>query len=352
MCVVITGMISPLPNASGADYVLDTRVSQRIEATLAHDIQAPGLDADEWVAFIARPVELPGQSDCKVTIHPAGKEVNDLSELKRPLLMIRAPGRTHGAKDKFTIRATYRATLHSRNLKRANPSDTAGDGAKPQAAITLAEEEKAKFLAPAPQFDFESAEVQEWIKANDLMRDDDDESEIDYARRVFLAIKSEFKYDYRAEMDRRASNVCEEKQSDCGGLSVLFVSALRANGIPARVLVGRWAMSSKPGQKLNGVRYHQHHVKAEFFAQGVGWVPVDMASAILHDAKGDGLHYFGRDRGDFITMHIDPDVEMNTIHFGKKQTPWLQGVTFWVTGQGNLDRLTTDENWTVKPLEN
>jgi transglutaminase-like putative cysteine protease len=180
---------------------------------------------------------------------------------------------------------------------------------------------------------------------------EDDETDIDFARRVFSTIKANFKYDYRAEMDRRASVVCEDKQSDCGGLSVLFVSTLRANNIPARVLVGRWAVSSKPGQAISGVGYHQTHVKAEFFADDIGWVPVDMSSAILHDARGDGTQFFGRDRGDFLTMHIDPEVVINTIHFGRKQTPWLQGVTFWVTGQGNLEKLTTQETWVVRQIK-
>jgi hypothetical protein len=338
--------------ASGADYVIESRVAQRIEATLTQEIKAPGLDADEWVAFIAKPPELPSQGDIKVASNPAAKEVADLSDLKRTLMMIRAPGRTHNAKDRFDIRATYRATLHARRLKKVNsgvPQD--GNEAKPQAAITLSEEDKTKYLARGSYFDIESAEFQDWVKSNDLMREDD-ESDIDFARRVFSAIKSNFKYDYRAEMDRRASNVCKDKQSDCGGLSVLFVSVLRANGIPARVLVGRWAISGKPGQKLNGIAYQQHHVKAEFFAEGVGWAPIDMASAVLHDPRGDGMQYFGNDRGDFITMHIDPDVIINTIHFGRKQTPWLQGVTFWVTGQGDLKNLTTQERWVVKQIDN
>lgn len=337
------------PISSASDYVIETRMAQRIEATLTQEIKAPGLDADEWVAFMAQPPELPSQSDIKVATEPGSKQVADLSDLKRTLLMIRAPGRTQKAKDRFNIRATYRAALYSRRLKKVHSEN--GEGAKPQAAIALSDEEKTRFLARGSYFDIEAADFQDWVKSNDLMRDDD-QSDIDFARRVFNAIKSNFKYDYRAEMDRRASKVCHDKQSDCGGLSVLFVSALRANGVPARVLVGRWAVSGTPGQKLNGIAYQQHHVKAEFFAQGVGWVPVDMASAILHDPRGDGMQFFGNDRGDFITLHIDPDVIINTIHFGRKQTPWLQGVTFWVTGQGDLKKLTTQELWVVKQIDN
>lgn len=334
-------------------YVLETQPAQRIEAVLTQEIRAPGLEADEWVAFIARPIDLAGQTQVEVKSVPNGIEVTDLSDLKRPLMMIRAPGKQSGAKDTFKVVAKYQATLHSRVLRRVGASEGTTRAKPPatadlgQAAIALSDHERQQWLTRSSHFDFESGALQEWIKTNDLMRDDD-ECEIDFARRVFSTIKTGFKYDYRAEMDRRASSVCTAKTSDCGGLSVLFVSALRANNVPARVLVGRWALSSKLGEHLNGIRYHQCHVKAEFFAENVGWVPVDMSSAILHDAGGDGMQYFGRDRGDFITMHLDPDIVVNTMHFGHKQTPWLQGVTFWVTGQGNLDKLSTEENWTVK----
>ena len=40
---------------------------------------------------------------------------------------------------------------------------------------------------------------------------------------------------------------------------------------------------------LSGVEYFQWHVKAEFFARGVGWIPVDCSSAILHDKTPERL---------------------------------------------------------------
>jgi len=33
-------------------------------------------------------------------------------------------------------------------------------------------------------------------------------------------------------------------------MAVLFVTALRAQGIPARTLAGRWAKSAKPDDKI------------------------------------------------------------------------------------------------------
>ena len=52
--------------------------------------------------------------------------------------------------------------------------------------------------------------------------------------------------------------------------------------------------------------------------------------------------------GDFIVQHVDPDLLVDTVHFGKKEVQWLQSVSFWVTGTGSLDKLTTAEDWQVK----
>src|SRR5262249_50930368 len=121
-----------------------------------------------------------------------------------------------------------------------------------------------------------------WIGGADLVRGPSEEA-IEFAKRVFVNIRSTFAYKYEPGQDRHAPAVCRAKWSDCGGLSVLLVSVLRANGIPARTLYGRWAHTAQPGDKLGGDSYYQWHVKAEFFARGVGWIPVDMASCIERD---------------------------------------------------------------------
>ncbi len=52
---------------------------------------------------------------------------------------------------------------------------------------------------------------------------------------------------------------------ECGDYAAFFVALCRASGIPARPVVGRWALPE------NG----SYHVWAEFYLQDVGWVPVD-----------------------------------------------------------------------------
>jgi hypothetical protein len=112
-------------------------------------------------------------------------------------------------------------------------------------------------------------------------------------------------------------------------------------------MVGRWAQSAKK-EKLGDVDYYQWHVKAEFFADGVGWVPADLSSAVLHDKKPDGLTFFGNDPGDFLVQHLDESLEVDSIHFGRQPILYLQIPVYWVTGQGTLDNTKRTEGWVVK----
>ncbi len=67
----------------------------------------------------------------------------------------------------------------------------------------------------------------------------------------------------------------------CGDLNALFVGLCRAVGVPARDVYGLRVAPSEYGYKSLGVGSpnvtRAQHCRAEFFAQGIGWVPVDPA---------------------------------------------------------------------------
>ena len=221
------------------------------------------------------------------------------------------------------------------------------DSKMPKKAVKdLTPLEKQFCLRTTEQLDYTSAMLRQWVEKNRATRAEK-EGEVDYARRIFQTIAKNFTYEYLVEQDRHASQVGQAGKSDCGGLANLFVATLRSQGIPSRTLAGRWAQSATPGQKVGAIVYFQEHVKAEFFAQGVGWIPVDLSSAILHDKTPAKLSYFAHDKGDFITMHIDDDLIVDTIYFGKKHFSFLQKSTYWATGEGNFDDVVVQENWQV-----
>ncbi len=121
--------------------------------------------------------------------------------------------------------------------------------------------------------------------------------------------------------------------TDSGGLSIVFASVLRASGIPARVASGRRLRDPKPGE----ITSDEPHVRAEFFATGVGWVPVDIGCAMVLDKSPEGLEFFGADNADFLTLHLDTDLDFDTVFFGRKTVEFVQAPAFWVSGSGTLD---------------
>jgi len=75
----------------------------------------------------------------------------------------------------------------------------------------------------------------------------------------------------------------------CADLNALFVALARAEGIPARDVYGIRVANSNLGYKSLGKAgdiTKAQHCRAEFYAAGYGWIPVDPADVrkvILED---------------------------------------------------------------------
>ncbi len=326
----------------GPEYVLKVEPATRISAVLESSAENAQLEASEWILYAAKPPVLPCQTDISASLEPSGRATVERGPLRRPLLWTRLPVKGRKHKSGIDVTVKYRATLHSRRLVERRPS------APPADVPPLSAKQRRDALAKTRLIDYATAPFPQWLEVNKLDRRDD-EGTVDYARRIFLTIKRNFKYEYRSKMDRHASVVCRQRKSDCGGLCAVFVAVMRANDVPARLLAGRWAKSSRTGHDLDGVPYFQTHVKAEFFAEGVGWVPVDLACAINRQWFGE-LRHFGNDPGDFLVMHVDDHVMLNTIHFGRKSLAFLQGIAYWVVASEPAGGLEIQQRWQVRKL--
>lgn len=79
----------------------------------------------------------------------------------------------------------------------------------------------------------------------------------------------------------------------CGDLNAMFVGLARSVGVPARDVYGVRVAPSRLGYKSLGIGSDNaskgQHCRAEFFAQGIGWVPVDPADVrkvVLEEPPG------------------------------------------------------------------
>ncbi|HEX4150239.1 MAG TPA: transglutaminase-like domain-containing protein [Pirellulales bacterium] len=328
------------PPADDSQYALLLGKPREVEAVLTMDLRAPQVSATEWWLFAARPPALACQTHPSVRLLPGGEEYVEDAPLARPLLRARLLPGQQATKHGFSARLEYKAQLASRRLVRREP------GQKYHVPERLSAAQREQYVSANELYDFKMPAFQQWLRENRLLRSPS-EGDTDFARRVFLVLKPKLRYEYHETMDRSATSVARTRVSDCGGMSLLLASVLRAGGVPARVIAGRWAVSSKPGAMVGDVKYAQQHVKAEFYARGVGWVPVDMSSAVLHDPAPEGLRYFGSDRGNFFVIHVDPLLHVSDGHGFKQTYTWLQGFHYHYHGKGSLADSTDEKSWRV-----
>lgn len=142
----------------------------------------------------------------------------------------------------------------------------------------------------------------------------------------------------------------------CADLNALFVGLCRAAGVPARDVYGIRVAKSELGYKSLGTATENitkaQHCRAEFYAAGYGWVPVDPADVgkvILEEGGGkrpdDPLVLAARKR-------LFGSWEMNWLAYNYAHDLLLPGavrgpVGFFMypqceTGEGRLDSLDPD----------
>jgi Transglutaminase-like superfamily len=320
------------PGEYPGEYTILRQPTDYLKAVLTTDFTHPKGKVEEWIIYGPVAPEFGGQREMKTTLIPGGKIVDELSVLKRPLLLARI---TDAPKQLHTT-LTFEGTLVARQMVPAIP----GRKAPP----ALSEVDFKHFTRASESVNFEDKAFQQWLDKYKLRRAKD-ERDITFARRAYSFIRHHFEYEYPAPDNGHVTSVCELGKSDCGGLSCAMIATLRANGIPARMLLGRWAATQPPADKTTGEIYGNWHVKSEFFAAGTGWVPLDMAAAVTDKDRGEFAH-FGNDHGDFITMFPDQDYELDTFVSGKSRGYGMQGLAWWFKGDGVGD-IKTKEYWSV-----
>jgi transglutaminase-like putative cysteine protease len=281
-------------------YHITTTAPKQIRATVRAAYRYPNLTAQEWMVAYPLPPEFDGQPAARariaITEAPVAEpgRMSDDSGMRQPLATLHwIPDSIEGAHS-FTVEATYDVTIARRSLE-------SGEPARPVPRLTRAE--RSAFLAPSNHFDFTSTKFQAWLRKQELKRKSA-ERDLDFAHRAMETMVRTHTYRFELLSDRSASAVCKAGWSDCGGLATVYVSILRANDIPARCLSGR-------NLKPDGT-----HVRMDFYAEGVGWVPGDPSMAIAKRSADGG---FGHERTDMVIMHFDL---IRLLH----QYCWLQGI--------------------------
>jgi transglutaminase-like putative cysteine protease len=224
------------------------------------------------------------------------------------------------------------------------------DGPPPASAAPIVAPEPGAFLASTESVNWKDGDFQDWLDAAGLRRKGD-ESPVNFGQRVYTYFREHGRYEYPPVSAWTSAACCQRLRTDCGGFSLTFVAACRANKIPARLLVGQ---CFKARQQSNGTVVltdgRQAHVIAEFFDPQIGWIPEDISSTFLHVPGYSDLNFFGRDPGYFFAWHTDPDFHFDTPRKSDAHIQWIQNPNLWFSEDADDANDTVSHHWDVEKL--
>ena len=321
-------------------HKIETTDRQTVNATITYEIRTTNFAVSKWMMFLPEPPELPSQTKVKTTATPVGRVVTDKSALGRKVRYVEVPVAAPKAGGTVSLKLEVEAVLRARKLVPLAENEV------PPVVAPLTATERKYYLSATTLVDHDATAFREWLGEKKLHRVKD-ESAIDFAARVLEVIRSDYRYRFDTDTDKRASVACRAKVNDCGGLSYLFVGAMRANDTPARLLVGRLAVPRKPGSDPSQTDYDQPHIRAEMFVAGVGWVPVEPAYAHVNRRRPVSA-FVGFDPGDLLVLHVDVDFQLPFPDKAREVQVLQIGPAYWTAGKGTFDGHFGPTGWDLK----
>jgi len=108
------------------------------------------------------------------------------------------------------------------------------------------------------------------------------------ARKAYDYVVATMRYDKTGQGWGRGDAVwaCDSKRGNCTDFHSVFIGMMRTKGIPARFEIGFPLPDDKSEGEITG-----YHCWAEFYIEGIGWVPVDASEAWKHPDRRD--YFFG-----------------------------------------------------------
>jgi transglutaminase-like putative cysteine protease len=139
---------------------------------------------------------------------------------------------------------------------------------------------------------------------------------LDKAHKIYEYVVSTMRYDKTGEGWGHGDAIwaCTAKRGNCTDFHSLLIGMMRASGIPARFEIGFPLPADKTSGDIPG-----YHCWAEFYVEGMGWVPVDASEAWKHPDKRE--YFFGAhdvNRIQFTTgrdLRLDPSQKGDPLNY-------------------------------------
>jgi transglutaminase-like putative cysteine protease len=124
------------------------------------------------------------------------------------------------------------------------------------------------------------------------------------ARKLYDHIVDTVRYDKSGNGWGRGDAVyaCDTRAGNCTDFHSLFIGEARSLGIPSRFSMGFSIPRDKPSSLIRG-----YHCWAEFYEDGIGWVPLDASEAFKDQTRRDEL--FGGLDADRVLFTVGRDIK-------------------------------------------
>jgi transglutaminase-like putative cysteine protease len=131
-------------------------------------------------------------------------------------------------------------------------------------------------------------------------------TDLERARAIYNHVVSTVKYDKSGQGWGRGDiyYACDARRGNCTDFHAIFIGYARALGIPARFAIGFPLPTDRGAGQVSG-----YHCWAEFYAEGIGWVPVDASEAAKDPSRRE--YFFGAHDENRVEFTTGRDLTLN-----------------------------------------
>ncbi|HXI41078.1 MAG TPA: transglutaminase domain-containing protein, partial [Bryobacteraceae bacterium] len=181
-------------------------------------------------------------------------------------------------------------------------------------------------LLPAASVAEEGGDVERWLKPDRLVPLDDQirkwarevadaaqaKTDLEMARAIYNHVVATVKYDKSGKGWGRGDiyYACENRRGNCTDFHAIFIGYARALGIPARFAIGFPVPPDRGSGQIAG-----YHCWAEFYAKGIGWVPIDASEAAKDPSRRE--YFFGAHDENRVEFTRGRDLVLNPPQAGE-----------------------------------
>ncbi|KGQ20549.1 Transglutaminase [Lysobacter dokdonensis DS-58] len=314
--------------ATGKAGVLPQRFRITQTLTVNADAVPAGETIDAWIPF---PRAIPGQQDdIKLVDNVPGK--GDLAPESALMRTMHLQGQAVAGKPtKFDV--TYEVTISAQS----HPID-------PAKVVALSDKEKQDL---APYLSQELPHVQFTDAMRQLSRQTVGDEKNPYAitRKLFALVDDKFPWAGAREystIPNIGDYALHAHHGDCGQQTLLLITLLRMNGIPAR-----W----QSGMMFSPTDYWNLHDWGQVYIAPYGWVPMDVTFGRLEGDPATEWFYLGGLDGYRIAFNDAWGVDFvpRKTHFRSDTVDSQRGEVEWKGGNLYFDQFDYDFEWNLVP---